>query len=739
MLTAGRRACLVAFLLAPNLAAAAEPSARSLLATDTSLCHHVDMGVPLAVSPSEAGVTTFSADNAQTSGQDIVIMHGNAEAVHDGQLLRSDRATYDRSADTVQAEGNVQYRREGLSITGDRADLNLGTDSGRLDNAKFSLAERHARGSAGTVLMLDRNVTVLNRATYTTCNPGNEDWILRAGRVRLDQSTGTGTATNVSVSFMGVPFLYSPWLSFPIDNRRKTGFLPPTVGQSSDNGVELTIPYYLNLDPQYDLTLTPRYLSRRGLLLGSEFRYLTTASRGAVDLEYLPNDRLTGEDRSLVRYLDDGHPLSGLTTNVEYNLASDANYFRDLGNSLNIASITHLDQHAAVAYQADTWTASARVQAYQTVDDTIPRASRPYKELPALFLRTQRPEYDLRPNFRLITSYIDFQHSDLTSGQRVDVQPAVSLPLYSPAAYLQPTITLRHTRYVLDRDTPGDGRTPQRTLPIYSVDSGVFLERDTRWDGRDLIQTLEPRLYYLYVPYRDQSDLPLFDTGTPDFTFSQLFRDNRFNGSDRVGDTNQIAAALTTRFLDGDTGQQRAQAGIGQIYYFQDRRITLTGTPDTAPASDIVATAAANFSKAVTGTLDLRRSEDTGKLDMAGVQIRYKPEQRSVLNLSYRYREATPSQAALDQSDVSLLWPIGPRWHIIARHNYSFLDHQELETLAGVEYQSCCWRVRVVHRRYLNSELNSHNQIIYLQLDLIGLATVGDHLDSLLDRGILGN
>jgi LPS-assembly protein len=725
--TAGR-ACLVALLLVPFASRGAAPGTPL---NDWGLCHVYSPLSPPSAS-GEDGVTLLSADEAEMTGRNLVTLHGGAEALRGEQSLRADTAIYNKDTADVHAEGNVQYTRPGLVAEGDRGQMNLDAEKGRLDNARFRLYQRHARGSADSAAFLDRNVTVLRNALYTTCDPGNDDWLLRAGRVRLDQASGTGTATNVSLSFMGVPFLYSPWLSFPIDDRRKSGFLAPVVGESSRNGVEIALPYYLNLHPQFDATLTPRLVSRRGLMLGSELRYLNAWGEGSLDFEYLPDDKLVDEDRSLLRYRHDGHPVPGLTANVDYSLASDADYFRDLGNSLSIASVTHLDQHAAVLYQADTWMASGRLQSYQTIDDAIPRNSRPYEQLPILVFRTQRPELNLRPYYRLVSSYVDFQHSDRIGGQRLDLQPGLSLPLYTPAAYFQPTATLRYTHYGLDARPAAGGREQERTLPVFSIDSGLFLERDTDWGGLDLVQTLEPRLYYLNVPYRDQSDIPLFDTGLPDFNLSQLFRDNRFNGSDRVGDANQLSVAVSTRFLERETGRQRAQFGIGRIYYFEDRRVTLGGLPETAPVSDLVAEANASLSQSLTATVDARKSEATGKIDKAGVQLTYKPAPRSVIDVSYRFREGS-----LEQTDIALVWPLSPRWRLIARRNYSIFDHQELETLAGVEYQTCCWRLRLVNRRYLNTDLTEHNRIFYVQLDLLGLTTLGERLENLLDRGIL--
>ena len=687
--------------------------------------------------PALTGVTVLTADEAYTDEHEVVTMTGAVEAVRDGQSLQADHAVYERRSSRVQAEGNVRYLREGLLIDGERGELHLDSESGQVEAASFRLFDRHARGSAGSARFLDRDVTVLRDARYTTCDPGQEDWLLRSGRVRLDRDSGMGTARNVSLSFMGVPFLYTPWLSFPIDDRRKSGFLAPGIRDSSRNGIELSVPYYLNLAPRYDATLAPRLMSRRGAMLESEFRYLNPGSEGRISASYLADDRLSDSERSLLGYRHASHPGAGLKFDVDYNRVSDAEYFRDFGSDLSIASITHLEQRAVASYQAETWTASARLQRYQTIDETIAPNRRPYRQLPVLTFRSQLPEYNFRPNYRLVGGYTDFRHDSRIEGRRLELQPSLTFPMYTLAAYLQPTVTLRHTRYELGEEGAA-GTDPSRTLPVFTVDTGVFLERDTSWGGQPMIHTLEPRLYYLYAPYRDQDDLPLFDTGLPDFNFTQLFRDNRFNGADRVGDANQVTAALVTRLIDARTGRERMQAGIGQIRYFQDREVRLSGDPGTARVSDLVAEANAVIAPGVTARLDARRSEESGRIDRAGVSLQYRPAPRSIVNVGYRFRDDI-----LEQTDLTLLWPLGPRWHAVARHNYSLHDRRTLETLAGVEYRSCCWRARIVNRRYLDSVAGvaeaEYNRSIYFQLEFIGLTSLGDDLESLLERGILGD
>lgn len=726
----------------PLLAVALAPAGDARAASPPEpfqLCrpeHHVPPEIPRIEAGVPPGSTILRADRAETSGPDILTMRGGFEAIREGRGLSADGARYDRSEARVEATGNVRFTQENLLIEGDRGEFYLERDSGEVSQARLRLYDRHARGEARHADILDRHVTVLRDARYTTCDPGEEDWVLRSSRVRLDRESGTGTARNVALTFKGVPVIYSPWLSFPIDDRRKSGFLYPDVGNSSRTGFELATPYYLNLHPRFDATLTPRLMTDRGLMLESEFRYLNPGSAGTLRASYLPDDDIASEDRSLISYRHAPRPAAGLTFDVDYNRVSDTAYLQDFGNDLGTASITHLEQRALATYQATNWAASARLQRYQTIDEAIAPARYPYRQLPALTFRSQLPEYNLRPNYRLLGTYVDFRHDERIDGRRIDLQPSLTLPLYTLAAYVQPTVTLRHTRYALDA-APGQPDRPARTLPVASLDAGVFLERDTSWMGRPMLHTLEPRLYYLYIPYRDQSDLPVFDTGLPDFNFTQLFRDNRFNGSDRVGDANQVSVAVVTRLLDAESGRERMRAGIGRIVYFEDREVTLSGEPETARVSDIVAEAKAALTPSVSMQLDLRYSESLEEIDRSRIAVDYRPARRQLIGLAYRFREET-----LKQTDVRILWPLGRRWHAVARHTYSLHDRRDLETLVGFEYRNCCWRARIAHRRHLDEVLAGdeprYNRSLYLQLELIGLASLGDDLETLLDRGILG-
>ncbi|MEJ2347081.1 MAG: LPS assembly protein LptD, partial [Gammaproteobacteria bacterium] len=587
------------------------------------------------------------------------------------------------------------------------------------------------RGKADKVEKVNASITRLQGATYSTCPAGRKDWELRAQQVELDQATGEGRAKDVTLRLGRVPVLYAPSLSFPIDDRRKSGFLAPSIGNSSTSGAEIGIPYYWNIAPNRDATVSARVLSKRGLQLGGEYRYLTSNSRGTVSADYLPNDRVYGQDRYLFAYRQQGHYASHWRTDVDFNQASDTQYFQDLGSSLSTASATSLDRRVDLRYDNGPWSALARLQSLQQLGAT----AEPYARLPQLLVRADLPDPRHPLTYHLYGEAVRFAPKDnAVNGTRLDLYPGLSLNLRGASWFATPTISVRHTQYALDNTAPGAPSDPSRTTPIFSLDSGVYFDRDVHWGGRSLIQTLEPRLYYLYVPYRNQSQLPVFDTTSLDFSFQQLFRPNRFVGADRQGDANQLTLALTSRFLDPRGGRELLRASLGEIVYFRHREVTLpAGSPATGSRSDVVGEVAAALARHATVSATLQWDPTAGAADRSVVRYHYQPDRQHIVNVEYRYR-----RDLLKQTDISALWPLGRRWNGIARWNYSLQDRRTLEAIGGVEYDSCCWALRLVARRYVTADQGKQNTAIYLQLVLKGLTSVGRGVDDLLEHGILG-
>ncbi len=684
----------------------------------------------------EQAETHLSADQSEVLGKEIFNFSGDVEVRRADQKLYSDRARYNRSDATVEAEGNVRYTQSGLGVDADSAFFNLDTREGRADNAHYRIAEKHAHGKADTLLLEGRDHTRLKGATYTTCNPGKEDWLLHSSDIKLDHKEGVGTARNVWVGFKGVPIFYSPYMSFPLDDRRKSGFLTPSFGTSNEVGTDIRIPYYFNLAPNRDATLALRNTTRRGQQLLGEFRYLYPTNQGKLELGYLPDDKISGQDRSLFSFKDQGHYGNRLTSNINFNYLSDPNYFEQLGDDLKTASISHVERLGEMTYRGDLWTATGRLQGYQTVDQTLLPVSRPYQRLPQLLFTGNLPSQAYGLNYSLKGEYVRFDRSGSVTADRIDLQPGIQLPLSTRAAYLTPSVSLRHTQYALDNPDSN----ASRTVPIASLDSGVFFERNTNWGDTPIIHTLEPRVYYLYVPYRNQAALPNFDSGALDLSIlSNLFQNNRFSGVDRVGDANQVTYALTSRLLNEASGAELLRAGVGQIHYFRDREVTLPGgNVERAVTSHIVGElSSAELVQHWRANAGVVLNSQTDYFDRATFGLRYNPDKYRVLDLSYRYQ-----RDSLEQTNVSALWPLARnqerQWNAVARWNYSLTDHRTLEALGGVEYDTCCWTVRLAVRNFRNNTVGDTNNAILLQLELKGLSSVGHKeykkgLSSLLD------
>jgi len=683
--------------------------------------------------------TQLTADQASVRGNRIYELHGNAVMNRPGERLTADHLSYDKSTDVAKASGQVRLVQQGIQLTGTRGELNIGSNKGELQSAHYKLPARHARGSAQTIYLEGPGLKRLQHATYTTCDPGHDDWLLSARQVKLFQNEGVGVARDVNVDFKGVPILYWPYLTFPIDDRRKSGFLMPSLGNSGNSGFDLRIPYYWNIAPNRDATFTPRIMSKRGIMLGTEFRYLNRRERGQLNLDYLPSDRLYGADRYQVAFHDAASPLPHLSTDVLFNQVSDSQYFQDLGNNLSTASITDLERHAQATYYGSWWSLFGQAQDYQTIDPTIPLASRPYQRMPRLVFQATPPLDAGGLTYHLNAEYVRFARPDNPPGSpvgtRVNLKPQVSLRMGGSAYFVNPTLALDYTRYQLHDTAAGEPTDPSRTVPLFDVDSGLFLQRNVTLGSHRFVQTLEPRAYYLYVPYRNQSDLPLFDTGLYDFNFAQMFQPNRFSGTDRVGDANQLTVAVTSRLLDPDTGVQAASASLGQIYYFRNQKVTLypNEAPGTQNSSDLVGEVTVQLSNNWQSSADLQWNPHTRRSDLARYQFSYRRDDRHIANFAYRYR-----RNLLKQTDLSFLWPLAGPWSAVGRWNYSLLDRQTVDAFLGVEYDSCCWAVQVVARNYINGIGGARNHSIYLQLVLKGLGDIGNPIGTLLENGILG-
>ncbi|HYB66149.1 MAG TPA: LPS assembly protein LptD [Steroidobacteraceae bacterium] len=715
------------------------------------------------------GNIEIKADTADVSVEgkgslkgDVVVRQGDVE-------LRAGEMQIDKPSQFVQSAGRIEYRDPLVHVTGAGGSYSAATGA-EFKGAQFDLRERAARGAADSLALTPDGVLHLRNVTFTTCPLSHEAWQLKASSITLDTRDQIGTGHNASVDFLGVPLVYLPWVSFPLGSERKSGFLFPSVGSTSSSGFQLAVPYYWNIAPNADFTFQPVEYTKRGPDLGGDLRFLTADQHGELQWNYLPNDTLYGGSRSRVQLNDVAELPADVRLTVDAQTVSDVLYFQDFSQSPAGTSTSFLNRSATLSYRDAHWSVDGQAQQYQTIDTTVLVDERPYARVPRLAVASDYSLFGLL-HYGFASEIVDFQHAPSTAGLpplpagwREDVTPALSLALAGPGYFFRPALAWRATWYQLTDTLPGTPTSLSRNLPLGSVDTGLVFERESgSHDQRTL--TLEPRVQYLYVPYRDQSSLPVFDTGLPDLNVVELFRSNRYVGADRVSDANQLTTALTSRLLDAQSGRQFLTATIGQSYYFTTPRVTLPGeTPLTAPHSDFVAQLALtgfadwNADAAVQWDPDHQRSERTQ------LNLQYKPARDAVLNLSYRYERfvqlpefvqgvelpcnpAAPVQPGVptgcdirgfDQVDASGAWPIRRSWNMFVREVFDLRNHEELERFAGFEYRACCWRLRLGARHYVSSFTGSRDTGIWLQLELAGLAGVGSASDTSLSEEIRG-
>lgn len=709
---------------------------------------------PSLVSPPREGArATIDADTLHHRGETgVTSLRGNVQLNRADQRLDADEMRHDSRSNRADARGAIRYRQRGLRLGADAGSLQLDEDRGEMSNARYLLPETLVQGRARRMQLVNEDVSRIHGATYSTCEPGDEEWMLQAERVRLDQETGTGEAWHARLTVGDFPVLYTPYLNFPIDDRRKSGLLPPTISQSERNGADLTIPYYWNIAPNYDATLAPRYLSQRGLMLNGEFRYLQPSFSGALEGGYLPGDDQAGRDRWQVGMEHRHRFTDRLRGRLDLARVSDDEYFQDFGDSLRTSTTRHLRSRAQLRYDTRSLSGRLEGEVYQTVDADIPRAGRPYRRLPRLTLNHHPGDLPLGLRWRMDSELVRFDHparEQRITGSRLDLAPRLSRPFVGLAGFFTPSVTLRHTQYDLDSasdprsttlDTTED-ESRSRTLPVASLDTGLYFERRFSAFDRPLRQTLEPRLFYLYAPEREQSDLPLFDTGEPVPGLFQFYSENRFSGPDRIGDANQLTTGLTSRFLSRETGTEFFRVGVGQIQYFDDREVVLRGEPgpkEERTRSDVIGEARLTLPDGFQASTQVQWNPDAERTDLTGVRLSYRPAPDSIVSASYRARRDAMGDLELEQRNISAAWPVHPRWHLLGGWRYSMLEDRTLESFGGLQYRDCCWSVRLVGRYYQEEASDEPDRSVMLQFQLRGLGSLGDDVQSFLEDSMFG-
>ena len=718
----------------------------------------------------------------QLSGTSVIPQYqGNVALKRGDQFMGTDNLRFDTETGNYIADGNVRYSDSSIRLTAKRAEGNQETDSHKISDIRYQLVSRRGNGSADSI-DLQGSVGQMHRSTYTTCDPSQPVWKLAAPQIEVDNDEGFGTARNAVLRVGKVPVMYMPWFKFPIDDRRLTGLLYPKLSLSGRNGFDYAQPIYFNLAPNYDDTLTPRWMSRRGLMLDNEFRYLYGGGRGQLDTEWMPHDSLRDRERGKVVFSGYHNIDSHWQARASLAWVSDERYMEDFANRLLGVTASNLQSTAGLYGTGRTWTAGLMADHWQLTDYTLTEAALPYSRQPRLF-GTWDDSFGRWFQAGVYAEAVRFTHDDIhgktivdgeyvrdgsltrmDGGSRLDIKPYVSMPLAGAAWYITPTLAWRYTAYDLDRGladsirrnqlvadgidpataTPEQLRgntTPHRSLPIASLDMGLFFDRETEIGGKSYLHTLEPRLFYLNTPYRDQRDLPLFDTRAFTFSWGQLFRDSRFTGADRQNDANQLTTALTTRLIRQADGREKLSASIGQISYFDDSRTTLGSGDAIVQQGNSAWVADVNWAINDRWTLGstYQWNPKYRKEDLASVRARYLMPGDGVVNLTYRYRRNPSTNVdQLKQADLSFLYPINPRWSIVGRYYYSMLDNKPLEIIGGVQWDSCCLAVRALARRYVRNREGDMNNSLQVEFVLKGLSSVGQDTDRTLRRAILG-
>ena len=689
------------------------------------------------------GSTHLSAQEAIIDNENVTIFRGDAIATQGSKQISADMLRYERSTELFTAEGNLVYQNKGIVVSSDRGEFNLQSNQGELEQAKYSTKTSNGRGTADMIVIKNNHEAELNNAIYTTCPEGQVDWQLNAESISLDTESHQGTASNVVLEFMDVPIFYLPYIRFPIGDQRLSGFLFPGFSSSDELGTEISIPYYWNIAENMDATITPRFLSKRGTMLDTEFRYLGKSGYGKMSLIHLPDDKIFKDDRTRLNWEHHSNLSKGWSSNVEYNYVSDKEYADDFSGSLGITSITHLERRGDLIYNADHYSVTSLIQDYQTLS-----GDEPYKRLPQILFNSRFENNSNALNYNIESEIVNFQHKDKNKiiGQRLYVSPYLSYPVVSDAGFLTPKISVNHIEYNLDHLAQiTDPASPSVTVPVFSMDMGLFFERDSSFNDTAYLHTLEPHLFFVYAPRKDQDTLPVFDTGLTTFSETLLFSENRFSGKDRIGDTNELTASVKTRFYQQDSGIEVFNATVGQIFYFTDRYVTLPGSPvETASRSNYIVSARFQPSSNWRISNDLQWNPETHHNEVINTSLQYDTNDGSVFNAGYRFRrEVVGGTEELRNTIFSFSWKVNQNWKLYGGYQYDINNNHRLENFVGFRYDDCCWGIRLITRdRFdeLNSNVPQYEKAIFLEIELKGFSTLGRRKDinSLLDHGILG-
>ncbi len=693
-----------------------------------------------AAPPKEKGPTTIDAERIDGVSDLEMSARGKAELRRDDTSIFGEQLRYNREFERFEAEGGARLEKDTDRFFGPRLEYHGQDGTGVFESPSYILQrDPPVRGKAERMEFLGPDRYRMTRGSFTTCDPGREDWRMEMEELELDYEKKEGVAKGARLRFFDTTILYVPYMPFPLENQRKSGFLSPSYSRSTRRGFEIGAPYYWNIAPETDATITPVYMTKRGAQLKSNFRHIGANYTGELNLEHMPEDKELKRSRSGI-----GFWFKQITpqysANIDLNRVTDHRYFVDLTTRVQQVSVGNLHRliqfgHGGALFNTGLgYGSSFTLQRFQTLQDPLAPTGVPYHRVPQVTWATGRNDVGGLADVMVPAEYVRFIHPTLVQGQRISINPVASFPIMAPGYFLTPKVGARYVNYNLDRTLPGQNDKQSTVIPWMSLDGGLVFDRPVKWFGGNHTQTLEPRLFYVRAPYKDQSQMPLFDSGLSDFNYAQLFTENRFAGGDRFGDANQLTVTATSRLL-GPGGQELLRATLGQRFYFADEKVALTpATPlRTSKSSDLLASVGGRLTQDWSFDTTLQFDPNQTRAQRYAASLRYSPEIAKVMSLSYRF-----NRDILHQIDASGQWPISPGWYGIGRLNYSLRDSLLLDGIAGFEYNAGCWVMRAFGRRIQAAAQTTSTEVMF-QIEFNGLGQLGsDDTPTMLKRNIPG-
>ncbi|RJG39475.1 LPS assembly protein LptD [Motilimonas pumila] len=698
------------------------------------------------------------ADADHVSGQNnTFVFTDNVNVKQDIKTLTADKITYNKDSQLAEAEGNVRFTDGQLTLSAQQVHANLQSSTAQAFDTDYQFHGKGGRGSSDELIVLDKQHYILNEASYTSCPPGDTTWKVSAKEFNIDNEDNIGTARHAKLYLKDIPIFYFPYFSYPLGNERKSGLLIPSVSSSSTDGFSYEQPIYWNIAPNYDATLNIKAMSDRGVLAKGEMRYLQPQFTGMLNAEYLPDDKIYGDDRYLLSWRHNSISTKNLRFNVDYAKVSDNYYLTDIDTPIGSQTDNQLLQTSKLSWVERYWNAEVEIRDFQVLSDS----SQPHIVMPKIAFEGYYPTnwYNLEADIYAEATRFDHKEHDVYTGSRYHFEPKIVLPLYTQAAFINTELTYLLTKY--DQDIPSPYKetwyadldeSVTRSLPMFSIHGGLNFERNANFFDNRLTQTLVPQVKYLYVPYENQDGIGLYDTAPLQTDYYALFRDRSYSGLDRVADANQLTVGVSSSFFNQNF-EERFRAAIGQVFYFTPSRVTLpsyTNVTDVSKSA-LLAEIDVNYDKRWFYRGGVEFDTEKGDLKRGNSTIERRWAWNKLVQLNYRYIKSTEEleqqniKGIVNQVGSKVAWPINEQWSAIGSYYYDIDNSRKIEFLAGVKYEDCCWGVSLVYDQHMKTGYGSIGDIdnnykiedsIKLQIELKGLANFGSGAKTRLSQGL---